>query len=469
MARRHRQTGKAQAKRGKGLDSDALAAPPSYRGAASPFEARRAAAILLYAAFAICVAITCFTNDIILRLIRQLAHRGADWPSAAARQLQDAAADRYDQYLLGSIKGAMFFVCLLAFGFLLRRAVAATLPALRRRKSWIDVLIGVAIASIFLFEIVPNGMGRIYAYNSVEPFLQHQGFFHRRILMPVLAHDLHLDGVLYGVFHWLVALSAFALANLYFEGKGLVLSRLELASLYTSGIFATALGLPGYGEILVLWLTLFAMIDFDRAGRSGIVQPVCFAIALLTHETAAALAFGTLALTYFDRRFLPHLLGLLATYLAIWLASYGFDPNRATSAQLTGGASNFEQFTRTLPLVLFSLFAAYKLTLIAAISAVVRFVAAKQLRLAALVGLALGGGLALTAIATDYTRMAAFGGFAMLVILPATLTPLSARTRMMLASANLLIPTLYVAARHGAVTYHGLYGLVLTHWFGMPG
>ncbi|MCW3846649.1 hypothetical protein OF829_05315 [Sphingomonas sp. LB-2] len=427
------------------------------------------ATLLLYAAFAICVAISCFTNDIILGLVRSYAHLGPDWPSAAGRVLPYAAADRYDEYLLGSIKGAAFFAGLLVFAFLLRRAALEIWPALCRRKLWVDLLIGVAIASIFLFEIVPTGMGRIYAYNSVEPFLQHQGFFHRRILMPVLAHELHLDGVLYGVFHWIVALSAFALASLYLARKGLLLSRLELASLYTTGILATALGLPGHGEILVFWLTLLAMLDHDRAGSSGIVQPVCFALALLTHESAAVLAFGTLALTYFDRRFLPHFLGLLALYLLIWLASFGFDQGSATAAQLTGGTSNFDQFTRTLPLVLFSLFAAYKLTLVAAVAAMASLAKTGRPRLALLIALALGGGLALTAIATDYTRMAAFGGFAMLVALPVALKPLSPRTRMALASANLLIPTLYVAAHHGAVTYHGLYGLVLTHFFGMRG
>lgn len=444
------------------LDTHASATVPQV-------ETQRLAKTLLYAAFAICVAITCFTNDIILGFVRDHMHAGPGWPSAAARDLPYAAADRYDGYLLGSIKGTAFFACILVFAFLLRHAAFRIWPELRRRKLWIDLLMGVAIASIFLIEIVPNGMGRIYAYNSVEPFLQHQGFFHRRILMPVLAHQLHLDGIFYGVFHWIVALSAFALTSIYLERKGLILSRLELASLYTTGIFATALGLPGHGEILVLWFTLFAMLDFDRTGSSGIVQPVCFALALLTHETAAVLAFGTLTVTYFDRRFLPHFLGLLALYLVIWLASFGFDQNSATAAQLTGGASNLDRFVRTVPMAFFSLFASYKLTLVAAAAAIASLVMARHLRPALLIAMALGGGFALTAIATDYTRMVAFGGFAMLIALPVALKPLSPRTRMMLASANLLIPTLYVAARHGAVTYHGLYGLILTHFFGMQG
>lgn len=424
--------------------------------------------MLFYAAFATCVAITCFTNDVIFALIREYAHRSPDWPTAAARQLPYAAGDRYDQYLLASIKDAAFFASLILFGWLLHDSVLQLWPALRQRRLWTDVLVGLLVASIFLFALVPSGMGRIYAYASVEPFLQHQGFFYRRILMPVLAHDLHLDGVLYGVFHWMVALSVFALASIYLNTRGLVLSRLELASLYTSGIFATALALPGYSEVLVLGLTLLAMLDFDRNRRSGIVQAVCFALALLTHETAAVLAFGTLALCWFDRRFLPHFAALLGIYLAIWLASWGFDAGHAAAAQLTGGKSNLPQFARTLPLVFFSLFAAYKLTLIAAVPAVTGSLAERRYRPALLILMALGGSIALTAVATDYTRMMAFGSFALLVALPVALTPLSARVRMTLAAANLLIPTVYASARHGVVAYHGLYGVIVNRLFGIP-
>ncbi len=430
---------------------------------------RKPALATLYAAFAICVAITCFTNDVVLDLIRHYVGLGPHWPSETARRLPYAAADRYDGYLLGSLKGAGFFAALLTFAFLLRSAAVAIMPAMRSRRLWIDLLIGLAIASIFLFEVVPTGMGRIYGYNSVEPFLQQQGFFHRRILMPALAHMLHLDGVLYGLFHWIVALLTLALASIYLETRGLRLSRLELASLYTTGMFATAIALPGHGEILVFALTFVALLDSDRERPDSMVQPACFALALLAHETAAVLAFGTLALTGRDRRAWLHFASLLAVYVAIWLASYGFDFGRAARTQLTGETSNLDRFLQNVPLALFSLGAAYKLTLVAAIAAVAGFVCAEQLRPALLICVALGGGFALTAVATDYTRMAAFGGFAILIALPPVLTHLSARSRAWLACANLLIPTVYVAAMHGAVAYHGLYGLVLTNWFGIAG
>lgn len=169
-----------------------------------------------------------------------------------------------------------------------------------------------------------------------------------------------------------------------------------------------------------------------------------------------------MALTCRSRAHLLHFVALLTVYLAIWLASYGFDIARATSTQLTGGTSNFERFVANVPLAVFSLAAAFKLTLVAALVAIAKFGRAGQVRPAIIVCCAIGGGFALMAIATDYTRMAAFGGFAMLFALPAVLSPLPVATRRWLACANLAIPTVYVGAMHGAVAYQGLYGLILT-------
>ncbi len=443
---------------------------PHDRAAAPGVDDHRIrGAIALYVALAICFAVTNFTNDVILDIVRAALKKSAEWPMASARRMIFATGDYYDQYLLASIKDTAFAACLLVLGFLLRHALVALKPDLPGAKRWRDILIALAIASVFLFQITPTGMGRVYGYVSVEPFLQQQGFYHRRILLSALAHDLHLGGVFYPLFSWMIAIAVFALADLYLRGKGLLLSRIELASLLTVGIFSAMLALPGYVEVGVLGLTLLALIAFERTGRSTIVQPVCFGLALLTHETAAVLAFGTLALCIFDRRFMAHFAAILALYLLIWLASYGFDLGRGTSAQLTGGSSNMARFLPTLPLVVIALFASYKLALVAMAMAAQRFVAVRDFRRAALIIIATVGGVALTAIATDYTRMVSFGTFALLVALPAVVPRLSARQRLGWALANLLVPTLYVAARAGVVTYPGLYGFVLTHAFGMRG
>lgn len=432
-------------------------------------DRERRGVICLYVALPICFAITNFTNDVILDLVRGALRKSADWPLPPARRMIFASGDYYDQYLLASIKDTAFAACLLVLGFLLRHAFAALKPDLPGARRWRDILIALAIASVLLFQITPTGMGRVYGYVSVEPFLQHQGFYHRRILLSALAHDLHLGGVFYPLFSWMIAIAVFALADLYLRGKGLLLSRIELASLLTVGIFSAMLALPGYVEVGVLGLTLLALISFERTGHGTIVQPVCFGLAMLTHETAAVLAFGTLAVCIFDRRVMLHFGAILALYLLTWLASYGFDVGRGTTAQLTGGSSNMARFIPTLPLVAVALLASYKLALAAMAMAALRFVATRDFRHAALIVIATLGGVALTAIATDYTRMVSFGTFALLVALPAVLPRLSARQRLGWSIANLLVPTLYVAARAGVVAYPGLYGIVLTHAFGMRG
>lgn len=431
----------------------------------SPARARRLTA-LIHAAFACCFAAACFTNDVILALVRDVSGRGADWPRAASRVMFDATGDYYEQFWLGSLKSTAFMAAMIVFAYLLRGPARQLWPLLKDRPRWINVGCGLLIASIFLFAVVPNGMGRIYGYISVDPFLQPQGFYHRRILMPALAHHLQLGGVMYGVFCWIVTLVTLALTSLYLESRGLVLSRLELASLYTSGIFASALAMPGYPEIMVLCLTLIALLDFDSHRASGNTQLICFGLALLTHESAAVLAFGTLALFYFDRKAIVPLATLLALYLLIWLASNGFNLSRAAALQLTGGVSNFEQFQRNIPRVLFSLLAAYKLVLAAGFFTAAVHLGARRYRPALAILAGLGGSVALTAIATDYTRMMAFGSFAILLALPLALAGLSPRLRLALTLVNLAIPTVYVAAHDGAFAYGGLYGAVLTHFFG---
>jgi hypothetical protein len=286
------------------------------------------------------------------------------------------------------------------------------------------------------------------------------GFYHRRILMPALAHGLHLSGVLYGLFFWSVFALTAALAAAYLEVKGVVLSRLELASLFTTGMFGASLGLPGYGEIMVLGLALFALLDFERVGRSGIVQLICFGLALLTHESAALLAFGTLGLCLFGLRVLVHLAALLGLYLLLFGLSFGFDMHAAATSQLTGGVSNAGRVIGTFPYVLLAVATVWKLGLGVAAVAAARSIAAREYGTAAIVGMALAGGILLCAIATDYSRMIAFGTFALLIALPWVLPSLSDRQRSWLAAANLLLPTIYVSLR-GAYSYTGLYGLLL--------
>ncbi len=440
-------------------------AAPSADGRADRLGDRRIAVALAYTALLVCFVITNFTNDVILQKVRLVLGKKPDWPEPALRHMRFVASDHYTQYLLASVKDAAFFVCLVVLGFLIRTAAMSLWPAIKQRTLWINPLIGFCIASIFILQIQTAGMGETYAQVSIDPFLQHTGMYYRRILMPVLAHDLHLAGVLYGFFYWGVVLIVLALVSIYVGTKGLTLSKLELASLCTVGSFATGLGLPGYPELLVLGFTLLAMLDFEHRGRAGISQLVLFGLALLTHESAAVLSFGVMALCLFDRRFLIHFLALLSLYVLIWLLSFSFDVQAAARTQTVVIANNAMQYQGNLPHALLSIPMAYKFMLIVAAAAVALLAVAGDYRKAAFIVLAIAGGAATTYVAVDYSRVVSFGTFGVIVALPVVLTRLSQRQRLGLALANLMTPTIYISIHAGIWPYRGLYGLVLARVF----
>ena len=423
-----------------------------------------------FAALLTAFAVTSFTNEVLFRWWRVLAHRGADWPATENRFPPFAVADRYDAYLLASTKDALFFAALVTLLWPLRGAVAAIWPSLKRRSLWIGVLGALCIAGVLLFNPFPSGMGRAYQEASVEPFLQHQGMFNRRILMPVLAHDIHLGGVLYGFACALATVGVIGLTVVYLQGRGLALSVVELGSLLTTGLFASTLGLPGYGDIIVLGLTLVALLDFDRRGRAGVVQVACFGLALLAHESAAVLAFGILGVCRFGPRFMAAFAFVLGLYVATWLAAFDFDPAAAVRAQGAGDTPKLFYALNHIPHVLFSAVVAYKLAIVALTAGAFALWRVNRRREALVAALALAGGLGLCGFGTDYSRMISFGTFGLLVALPAALEGLDRRQRLWLALGNLLVPTLYARAQGGFWPYPGLYGFVLTHGLGLhPG
>lgn len=423
--------------------------------------------VAAYVALFLCFAITNFTNGVILGMVRSAFHLGSDWPPADSALVRySTTTDYYPRFLLVSIKDSVFFGAFVVLLALIWRSFPPLWPLFRQRRLWIDVLIGLAIASTFIVRFWPISMGSVYALNSADPFLQEPGSYNRRILLPLLAHWLHLGGFAYAIFYWLIVLLACVLTGIWFELKGLVLSRLELASLYTVGIFATALGLPGFVEIMVLVLTLLALLDFERHDRTSLVQPILFGLGLLTHDAAAVLAFGVLALCRFDRRFLLHYVALLGLYAIVWLGAVGFSLTTATRIQSAANLSDIKGFILHFDRVILSVLVGYKLTLLAAGVAVLRLARARDYRNAALILLAIGGGAALCVLATDYGRFVAFGSFALLFALPLVLPALSNNQRRAFAIANLALPTFYVVAHH-SVAYRGLYGLFLTNLFDM--
>ncbi len=284
--------------------------------------------------------------------------------------------------------------------------------------------------------------------------------------MVALANIFRLDGVSYIIFAWFIFFFSISLTLIYLQRRGIRLSIIETSSLFTVGMFASVLGLPGCPEILVLSLTLLAVLEFERLGKWGMTQIVCFGLALLTHESAAVLAFGALGLFMFGPRFMAAAALVLALYIITWLLEFNFDISAAVQAQtVMNGRSATGIFRAHAPLAVFSLFAVYKLTLLLAAATAFKCVRSADYRTAALIASALGGALALTYIGIDYSRVVSFATFAVVIAMAHVLPDLSTRQRNLFAAANLTIPSLYVGEGGGVWAFQGLYGRVVGHLF----
>jgi hypothetical protein len=414
---------------------------------------------VVLAGLLICFLIANVSNTVILKhfawpfsYIQHLTTRGLD-PDIGY------GADKYLRFSIGALKRAIYFASLLAIIIAIRGTFTPLRPPLANRALWLNLLGGLALASIFILQFRAAGHGLIYAKLSLDPFMQELSYWNRRVLLLALANLIQLTGVMYTLAVWIVAIAVIALVSVWLKTRGVVLSWLELAGLYTLGLFGATLGMPGYPEILVLGLALLAMLDFDRRGRSGPVQIACFGLALMSHESAAAVAFTALAWFYFDRRFLLAWALLLALYLFTWLLPYGFDVHAAFAMGTAAGQSNsvhlFELYYMR------SLFAAavdFKFLALVAIAAVVMLLRDGKLRQAAFIAAAPFGGFLLNVVASDYSRMTAFGTVGMLAALPVVLPHLSVNQRRALAVGNLLFPTYVVTAHGGIHMYDGLYG-----------
>lgn len=418
--------------------------------------------LVLYGALLACFLIANITNGTIIHgsgrafsLLSQATDRNVD------ALIHYSSRDNAD-YFLSAAKSAVFLAAMTALAILYRRVAAPLWPDVSRPDRLARAVGALALASVFIFAIFPAAHGLIYSKLSLNPFSQEPTFWYRRILMVGLASLLQLKGALYIVLFWAVTVLTVVLAQTYAGRRNLTLTTLELASLVTTGMFGVALALPGYPEILVLCLTLVAMLDFEHRGRSGPVQVMCFGLALLTHESAAVLAFGALGLFLFGRTFLVAAGALLAAYVFTWLMNFGFDTRAAVDLQTAfGGATAMDTFRANVPRALFSLLSGYKLLVVILALALIRFLRGLDYRSAAMLISLVAGGLALTLIATDYTRMIGFGSFAMLLAIRQVAPDWSMRRRQVFAALNLLTPLVIVQGASGVWVQNGLYGLAL--------
>ncbi len=423
---------------------------------------------LVVAALTVCFFAANVTNRFIIEHSGRIFPLINNWLIRSVDPMYDFAGKDIPRFSAGSLREGAFFWALILLGWRLRTYIRNLIGDMGNKSLWSKTLISIAISNLLFFSIAPSAHGLIYAKISISPFMQEPNIWYRRILPMEVAETLHLSGILYIALFWMIVAFVFYIADLYLIRKGVDLSIAERTAIYTTGMFATAIGWPAEPEILVLGLTLLAMLDFEQTGQSGPIQLACSGLALLTHESAALLAFGVLGLFMFGRRFIVGYLLLLGLYVFSWLLEFGFDPASAARIHtVIGGQDAFQTFREHIPQAILSVFTTFKLLLVVAVAAVVMLARRGDPRRAALIVCAIIGGFALMIFASDFTRMAAFGTFGVLVALPVILPDLSPRRRGGLAAANLIIPTIVIQGHSGIWTFSGVYGIVLRRVFGL--
>jgi hypothetical protein len=353
------------------------------------------------------------------------------------------------------------------------------------RAHWRDLLVSLGIAAVIFpflcllihpFSIDDHGkleiaraFGSSYASMSRHPLGENNELFYRRLLQPLFAHWLHLDGMpYYGWFslgctftlvyaqtHFLRMRSSGALmpATRLWQGAIVVLA------LGTCAQIMVALEWPGYPEqTAFLFLLIPAFVPMSSAARFGAVTLALAGFDGLIFPLAAEVLFC------FPRRDRRSGFILIASYIGLFALSYGFNMTTPFELHETIGPRSFiGDFIRYPHVILFGIFAAFKFFWV--VIPVSIFAAHKQQKGWAALGLfALTFSFApLLLLAWDVTRLTAFSFVGLLFCVVAiyqldTVRPAVRRYMMpAVASLSLLFPS------------YNIFLLIIHHNFNRPG
>lgn len=277
----------------------------------------------------------------------------------------------------------------------------------------------------------------------------------RRLGLPVLANVLGFGKNGYIFFWYAVLFCAFCLAMRYLERRKVL--PIEKLSVLSSSIFAYSLMGPGYNEIFVVLLGLYA-VQF----RLDLVEKIIVAAVMVaSHETATA--FVALAVVLDSKAedrdewiaiFAIFYVAYVATYLFNWRGYVLEALIRASKPRPDAEQSSLDlvqqyPFAATLGAAM-----AYKLYWLPVLSAL------RRPDLRAMAGAVLFS-LVLAIIGTDTSRLVQFSSLAFLITMGSVLPTWPKSVRVAFAAANLLIPSLYVATNSVPLWGDGLYSLYL--------
>jgi hypothetical protein len=249
------------------------------------------------------------------------------------------------------------------------------------RDHWRAILVSLAIAAIispFLCllihpvsfdgagKLIGRGLGPAYVHMSENPLGENSELFYRRLLQPVLAHWLGLDGSPNYVWFSLGCTFTLLTAQIHFlrvrSGGALMPSHrlwqgaMIVLPLATCAQIMLGIEWPGYPEqIAFLFLLIPAFVPMTSAARLGA------ATLALSGFDGVVFPLAAMILFCFPRRDRVTGFVLIGSYCAMFVISYGF--HLATAFQLhytIGPRSFFGDLVRYPHLVLFGIFAAFK-------------------------------------------------------------------------------------------------------------
>ena len=144
-----------------------------------------------------------------------------------------------------------------------------------------------------------SGLAEEYANTSLIMFTKLSTVsYHRRFLMPAIAHILFMRGPLFFlIFSFICTLALIFVLRLWFESNQIRVSFWQLISLGTTSFIYFQIRTPGYPDVLISIFILLAFI-FVQDTRSKLSL---FVISLASHEASLIIWFS-LALTLFNAK-----------------------------------------------------------------------------------------------------------------------------------------------------------------------
>lgn len=307
-----------------------------------------------------------------------------------------------------------------------------------------------------IFTLENKYMGVEYAARTLNPFAQNADWFNKRLFMPALAHILFFrDQWLFYLFSNLIFLLFLALLYAWVKENG-QFRFWQFFSLSTCSFAIFQCQSPGYPDILVF--TFFLLVMYH--GFSQNAKLAMLLLALVTHE--ASLFVGVvLAWRYLDwDRRVVYVISLVM-YGVIWLGAYGFALPALVASHNVRGRTTLQWIALRPGTELLGIFLSFKAVWVLAIVGAVLAVRRRWNADAGFILASLAGGLGITLLAVDTSRVAAYGFPGVLAAIAVIRHGLPEKISRWLFSivllVNLVIPSFYVGLNCWIDTRPGLY------------